>query len=300
MSDLAAALGYAADARLMIITGDEFGQCHAANRGIIKALETGLLTSTTLMMPCPWVMEAVDYIRCHPDMDAGVHLSLAGSSKTGIRWRPLCSPSEVPGLYAPDGYVWRTGREMWQHASPREVKKECRAQIEKALALGIDITHLDPHDGLFVCDKFGEIYGELGKESGLPLRMPDQRKLEAKGCANLREDIAQKGVLMSDDWVGPKRPGEGLKECYLRRISEAPQGVMDFWIHPAVECEELKACYSDDRWQDRVEDLRLFTEDADIRRAIETENITLIGWRRMKATYMDARKRKKGWAHSSG
>ena len=282
--NLAVELGYAPDSRLIIIVGDELGECHAANVGIMKAFEAGLMTSASLMMPCPWVMEAVEYVRSHPGIAVGVHLTLSGPARGGkMRWRPLCSRSEAPGLYAPDGYMWPTGNEMWKHASPAEVKKECCAQIEKALALGIDVTHLDGHDGVYSdLSKFGPVYGELAEEFGLPLRMPSQERLEAWGHPKLRAQISQKGVLMSDDWIGVRKPDEGLKEFYLRRLQElAAGGFTDIWTHPAVECDELKAC-AGDWWKDRVEDLRLFTEDRDIRRAIEAEPIVHVAWREIR------------------
>ena len=262
-TNLVERLGYAPDSRLLIITGDDFGECHAANMGIIKALEAGLTTTASLMMPAPCVMEAVEYAKSHPEVNIGVHLTIVGP---GVHWRPLCSRSEVPGLYSPDGYMWKSGREMWQHASPAEVKKECRAQIKKALSLGI--VKLDPHAGLFSCNpgEFGKIYGELGEEFSLPLRMPSQKQSESFGIPNLRAEISKKGVLMSDEWGGIRE-----KKLYLRRLHELPPGsVMDTWIHPAVECDELKAIPGNS-WKKRVEELRLVTEDRDLRRTSEEE-----------------------------
>jgi len=282
-TNLVERLGYAPDSRLLIINGDDFGESHAANMGIIKALEAGLTTTASLMMPAPWVMEAVEYIKSHPKVDVGVHLTLTGPSggvrRGGVNWRPLCSRYEVPGLYSPDGYMWKSGREVWEHASPEEVKRECRAQIKKALELGIDIVKLDPHDGLFSANygEFGKIYGELGQEFGLPLRMPSQKEIESLGYPKLRAEISKRGVLMSDEWSGV-----GEKKLYIRRLHELPLGsVMDTWIHPAVECNELKAI-SGNWWKERVEELRFVTEDRDLRQVIEEERIIPIGWREIR------------------
>src|SRR5689334_22887431 len=99
-------LGYPADARVLIITADEFGECHASNLGVIQCWEAGLLKSITWQAPGPWAPEAAEYIRGHSGMDVGVHLTLTRGSATGMAYRPLLPPSEVPGLYAPDGYMW--------------------------------------------------------------------------------------------------------------------------------------------------------------------------------------------------
>ena len=83
-------LGYPPDARLLIITADEFGECHAANVGIIQCWEAGLVNSVTWLAPASWAPEALDYIRKHPGMDVGVHLAVTGavgSGTAGMGWR---------------------------------------------------------------------------------------------------------------------------------------------------------------------------------------------------------------------
>ena len=200
-------LGYPADARVLIFTADEFGESHAANVGIMQCWEAGLLKSVTWLAPAPWAPEALQYIRKHPGMDVGVHLTLTGPAggETAVGWRPLLSRAEAPGLYTPEGYAWPGGIELWKHATPDEVKREAHAQIEKALQMGIDPTHLDPHDGLFGpvhMPEFAKLYAELGKEFSLPVRVPyTLARLEKMNQTGVRATIAKLGVLMNDEGV---------------------------------------------------------------------------------------------------
>ncbi|MBI3974550.1 MAG: polysaccharide deacetylase family protein [Chloroflexi bacterium] len=273
-------LGLDAQAKALIVTCDEFGLCHSHNAATMDTLEHGLATSATLTMPCPWVMEAVEYARSHPQGDFGVHLVLTCESRR-MRWRPLSSRAEAPGLYDPEGYMWRTGAQVWEHATEDEVERECRAQIEMALGLGIDVTHLDPHDGIFPGDveRFGRLYLRLGERYDLPLRMNSQAGVEAWGHPELRRRVAAKGILQSDDWIGSKRPDESQKDFYVRRLRELQPGVTDFWIHPTLQSEEFRAKGGPAAY---VEDHRLFTADPDIARTVEEQGIVRIGWRAIR------------------
>ena len=238
-------LGYAADARLLILTADEFGECHAANMGVMRCWEAGLLKSATWLAPAPWAPEAAEYARKHPEMDVGVHLTLTTGPVAGMGWRPLLSRTEVPGLYTPDGYLWPNGAEAWKHTTADEVKRESRAQIEKAIHMGIDPTHLDPHDGIMQSTggpnlhDFAKLYGELAKEFSLPVRMPPtQAQLIELGQPGLRAMISKLGVLMPDQ--GLQSQGQ---MSYSRKIfrERAPGTVTEMYIHPAIEGPEIEA-----------------------------------------------------------
>ena len=277
-------LGYAADARVVIFTSDEFGQCHAANVGVMKCWEAGILKSATWMAPGPWAPEAAEYARGHPKMDVGVHLTLTGSLTRGpaaaMSWRPFLSPAEAPGLYTPDGYLWPNGVEAWKHATADEIKRESRAQIEHALRLGIDPTHLDPHDGIREANlpEFAKLYAELAKEFSLPVRMPPtQARLVELGQPGLRAMISRLGVLMSDESLelwGRDR----FRQIFRER---APGTVTDLYIHPASAGPEIEAARKN--WKDGVAEFELFTRYRDeLQQAIKEEGFIVIGWREIR------------------
>jgi predicted glycoside hydrolase/deacetylase ChbG (UPF0249 family) len=281
-------LGYAADARVLILTADEFGECHASNMGIIRCWEAGLLKSVTWQAPGAWAPEAAGYARKHPEMDVGVHLTLAAGAVAGLGVRPLLPRSEAPGLYTPDGYFWPNGPEAWKHTTVDEVKRESRAQIEKAIRMGIDPTHLDPHDGIMedlgganMAD-FMKLYGELAKEFNLPVRMPPtQAKLAELGQPGMRAMISKLGVLMSDEGMASHGQMSFLRKVFRERV---PGTVSEIYIHAAVEGPEVEAVRKrGDWWKVGVGDYQLFTRDRDeIKQAIKDEGLILIGWREIR------------------
>ncbi len=72
---LAERLGFKPGDKILIINGDDVGVSHAANAATIDALENGLMTSATIMVPCPWFPEIAAYAKAHPNADFGLHLT---------------------------------------------------------------------------------------------------------------------------------------------------------------------------------------------------------------------------------
>ncbi len=136
MTSLAERLGHAPDDRLLIINCDDLGSCHAANVGVYEALRDGIATSATLMVPCPWAREAASRYRGE---DVGVHLTLNAEHER-YRWGPI---THAPSLLDGDGGFPRTVSDVWDHADLDEVRRELRAQIERAILWGFDVSHLD-------------------------------------------------------------------------------------------------------------------------------------------------------------
>src|SRR5713226_8484424 len=166
-------LGYPADARLLIINADDLGMCHAINAAILRSLTEGVVRSTTVMVPCPWALHALQLLRENPDIPFGVHLTLI-SDTANYRWGPLTSRDTVPSLVDESGYFYLDQRipEFLAQAKLAEVEAEFRAQIETVLAAKLTPTHLDWH-----ClhmggrpDIFDMTFG-LAKEYGLALRV---------------------------------------------------------------------------------------------------------------------------------
>jgi hypothetical protein len=139
-------------------------------------------------VPCPWFSETVEYCREHPKADLGVHLTL-NCEYPRYRWRALTGRDSAPGLYDEQGYMWLTTAEAQAHVSPEEGEREMRAQVEAALAAGIDVTHLDTHMGSVLHPKFLATYVSLGIEYRLPLFLvrPDRALLESRGLLSLWE-----------------------------------------------------------------------------------------------------------------
>ncbi len=165
-------LGWPKDARVIILHVDDAGMSHDSNEGAMNALDKGVASSFSVMMPCPWVPEIARYIRAHPRHDGGLHLTLT-SEWNNYRWPPLSGKPAVPGLVDTEGAMWQEVEAVVKHAAADEVDKEIRAQLDRALTMGFTPTHLDSHMGtLFASEAFLEKYIRLGIEKQIPVMFP--------------------------------------------------------------------------------------------------------------------------------
>lgn len=171
-STYAEKLGFPKGAKVVILHVDDAGMSYDSNDGAITAITKGVATSTSVMMPCAWVPGFVHFLKQHPEIDAGLHLTLTSEWKD-YRWGPLAGKDAVPGLVDKEGDLWPSVEEVVKHATADEVETEIKAQLARARSMGFEPTHLDSHMGtLFATPAFTQRYVKLGIENHIPVMMP--------------------------------------------------------------------------------------------------------------------------------
>ena len=272
MSSLAERLGFGPDDRLLIINCDDLGSCHAANVGTYEALRDGIATSATLMVPCPWARDAASRYRGE---DVGVHLTL-NAEHDRYRWGPI---THAPSLLDGDGGFPRTVTDVWDHADLDEVRRELRAQVERAILWGFDVSHLDSHMGtLQLRPEFFDVYLDLAVDFGLPLRLSGASSERTIGFP-FRRLAAEGGVVFPDHFV-VVRGGVGSRRSIERALHDLRPGVTEVYIHPAVDAPELRALTDD--WPARVDDHELVTRDHSLRQMLDRAGVHRIGFRPLR------------------
>ena len=259
MATLAERLGYPADAKLLIVTCDDLGLTHASNVATYDALRHGLASSASLMVPCPWARDAAAGYRGE---DVGVHLTLNAELDT-YRWGPI---THSPSLLDGDGGFPRTVEDAWDHADLDEVRRECRAQIERAIVWGFDVSHLASHLGaLQLRPEFFDVYLELAVDFGLPLRLGDDADERVAGFP-FRRLAAEEGVVFPDQVVvvPAGRPPPGRARPVRARSPASPSSS----LHPGIDTDELRAACGDD-WSGRVEDHVALCRDPSFRDLVD-------------------------------
>jgi len=271
VTSLAERLGHGPDARLVILNCDDLGSSHAANLGVYEALRLGAATSATLMVPCPWAREAASRYRGE---DVGVHLTLNAEYDL-YRWGPI---THAPSLLDGDGGFPRTLDDVWDHADLEEVRRELRAQVERAILWGFDVSHLDSHMGtLQLRPEFFDIYLDLAVEFGLPIRLSGASTERAVGFP-FRRLAEEEGVVFPDHFVLVS--GVGSRRSIERAIFDLRPGVTELYVHPAQDTPELRALAPD--WAARVDDLDFVTGDGGLRSMLERVGATRIGYRPLR------------------
>ena len=277
MVTLAERLGYRADDRLLIVNCDDLGSTHAANIGVYESLREGIATSATLMVPCPWARDAAAR---HRGEDVGVHLTL-NAELDHYRWGPI---THAPSLLDGDGGFPRTLRDVWDHADLDEVRRELRAQVERAILWGFDVSHIDSHMGsVQLKPEFFDVYLDLAVEFGLPLRLSGASTERTIGFP-FRQLAADEGVVFPDNFV-LVRSGVGSRRDIERAVMELRPGVTEVYVHPAVDSPELRAATPD--WAARVDDHDLVTRDRSLRTMLERAGVQLVGYRALRDAQRD-------------
>ena len=280
---LAERLGHNPTDKLLIVNGDDAGMCHAANLGTIECLEKGSMRSATLMVPCPWFPEIAAYAKAHPEKDFGIHLCHT-SEWSKYRWGPVADREKVAGLLDPLGYFWREVPEVYTHATPEQALIEGRAQIRRALAAGVDVTHLDSHMGTLQYDpRYLQMYLQLAVEFDVPVRMASQETMSRHGHPELRDQFAGKGIVFTDYFIQDELKEEqskGVKAFWLGVVKSLKPGVTELYIHAALAGDELKAITGS--WRTRSDQYELFAHDEEMKQLMNDEKIILIGYRPLR------------------
>jgi predicted glycoside hydrolase/deacetylase ChbG (UPF0249 family) len=265
-------LGFGRDDRLLIINCDDLGSSHAANVGVYEALRDGVATSATLMVPCPWARQAASM---YLGEDVGVHLTLNAEYDL-YRWGPI---TRAPSLLDGDGGFPRTLADVWDHADLDEARRECRAQIERAILWGFDVSHLDSHMGtLQLRPEFFDLYLELAVEFRLPLRMLGASFEKGVGFP-FRRLAAEEGVVFPDHLIVPPT-GVSSRRAIEKTLFDLRPGVTEVYVHPASDTPELRALAPD--WASRVDDHHFMSHDASLRALLDRSGIVRLGYRELR------------------
>lgn len=270
-------LGYPASARLLVIHADDLGMAHSVNRAIFEAFENHWITSASILAPCPWFPEVASWAKAHPDADLGIHLDL-NSEWTPFRWRPLSAADRVPSLLDAGGYFPLDETEVAARAKIPEVELELTAQIQRARAAGIRISHLDSHmSALMGTAALAEEYQRLGREQGLPILW----HAEAAGKFGTQAQPRPEFVLNDDDLeIQPGVPPKDWLKTYKEMLAPLQPGVHHLVVHLAHDDDEMRGATADHpdwgaAWRQLDFDM---VRGAEFREFLREQGFVLVSW----------------------
>jgi predicted glycoside hydrolase/deacetylase ChbG (UPF0249 family) len=241
---LAERLGYPANSRLLIIHADDFGMMHSVNTAIEEAFEKHWITSASVLVPCPWFPEVAQWAKTHTEADLGIHLAL-NADWTSYRWPPVSPQPKVSSLLDADGYLPLTTEYVATHAKMSDVEVETHAQVDKAKAAGIHITHVDTHMGTIVStDDLLKVYLGTAQAYKVPAlliqppagRAPDLSHFNLGSNTIILDSLVQimPGVSKSQ-WLA----------AYKKMLQPLPPGTYQLVVHLAHNDAEMQGATSD-------------------------------------------------------
>jgi len=284
-------LGYSNTDRLVIIHTDDIGMCQASVQAFKDLWEFGTITSGAVMFPCPWFPATAQMCRENPQMDMGVHATL-NAEWENYRWGPVSTRDQLSGLMDEKGYFHQWNEAVYQNAKPEAVEIEINLQVERALAAGIDVSHIDSHMGSIMNPLFIQTYIKSAASRLLPNMLPrasatgmEMMGISAKELqiyAPIMQHLESQGIPMLDGlFAMPLEHADDHIGVAKKILSELPVGISHFILHPSIDSPELRAICPD--WQARTANFNAFMSD-ELKHFIKNSGIKLIGYRQIRST----------------
>jgi chitin disaccharide deacetylase len=271
-----AELGFSADDRVVIVHADDVGMCQATIEAFFELTASAVTSAGSVMVPCPWFPAVAAGCRNHAGLDVGVHLTLT-SEWDGYRWGPISTRDPASGLLDEDGYFYRN-QDQWRSVNPAAVRHEAQAQVDRALAAGLDLTHIDHHMFAMLRSSLADQYVSLGFSRQLPVLMARQPQWVAALSEQAIAGWEQQGLPVFDHLreMPLDEPPANRLDLTRRLFDELPPGLTYLISHPAKDTPELRAIAPD--WRARVADFETF-RDGRLAHHLRRNGIQVIGWR---------------------
>ena len=247
----------------LIVNADDFGLHPLINAGIIKGHQEGFITSTSLMPSASCWQEAVRLAKENPRLGIGVHLTLVGGVPSVLPKEQVSSLLDDDGLFLPD-YVAFAKRYYSGAVKKAELEAELRAQFERALSCGVNITHIDSHQHTHVLPGINSLVLKLSNEYNIiRVRIPKEGYLFTGGFqTGVGRLIGRSGLSFCADMAALRADSLGLRhpqhfygmlagghlnaQLIANILRQLPEGVSEIMTHPGLDSAALGKAFS---WQ---------------------------------------------------
>ncbi len=267
--------------KYLMIHADDSGLALSENQATQIGMLKGSISSTSLMVPCPWFYEMSQFFLRHPNLDYGIHLTLTGEWKT-YPFIPCLSAKKVPSLVNELGYFHSKREPIRVHAKTEEVYFELKKQIEISLNAGLKPSHFDSHMyTLGLRQDLIEVYKSLGEEFNLPILL-SKNLIRHTGVNPDKFEIHNSRFFESIFMASFKDfKNGGLLKYYDNLLDNLPTGLSILLIHPALKSKEMDKITENHPnfgglW--RSQDAQYFSSTA-CREKLEKNDIELVNWK---------------------
>jgi predicted glycoside hydrolase/deacetylase ChbG (UPF0249 family) len=281
--NLAQLLGYPDSAKLLIIHADDMGLSNSVNEACKEAFNSHSITSGSIMMPCPWAFDIALWVKDHPGLDVGIHLTLT-AEWNHYKWGGVSSSDQISSLLDKNGHFYPTVEELGEAVKPEEAAKELKAQIDRAISLGVQPTHIDTHMGsVMATPELVKIYLSLADEYHLPVLFP--RAYLSMLPPEIEKAFSSKVFLIDNLFMlDPAMVKGRWIDPYIKAVEAMKPGLNDMIVHIANDNDEMKAITAghDDygsAWRQNDLDMVQSKEFKDL---LNKNGIVLITWKQVR------------------
>jgi len=276
--------------KYLIIHADDAGLNGSVNEAILDGLKKHYFSSTSILVPAPYFEQFIKKAKEYPEYDYGIHLCLTGEHEN-YRWKPVSPKADVPSLVDENGYLWSSVEQFMRNARLEDVARELQAQITRVLETGLNVSHIDSHQGtMFLNMEYISLYLMLSEEFNLiPMMLKPshfiQDLIRKRGIELSDQDIQniQSHLHVSLDILYMVDFGidnlSDRKKQYESILGKIPDGISQIIVHPGYNDSALKRITKSSFV--RQLDYTIFSDESIIE-LIDQMGIKLTNWRSLK------------------
>lgn len=283
---IAEQIGYSRNSKLVIIHADDIAMSKDSTDASLQAMDSGMVKSGSIMVPCPDIERTIAIWKENPDIDLGIHLTLTCEWGAKHPWSPVLPRNEVPSLYNSDGCMWPNYLSLSKHMKTREALMEMETQIKRVLQEGLNPTHLDAHMGIYLANK--DLYKgvlNLSKKYMMPARVSGTKRYRMPFLlANNLMELKKKGYVFPETYKGYKTIPEEETDYTLRLryykkyLADLKPGVNEVITHMCHHTKESQDIFGNLISMQRSIEFDIWTSQA-IKKYADSLKISFIGFK---------------------
>ena len=271
-------LGFSSDEKLLIIHADDLGLSDSVNDTSMESLLKNTVTSASVIMNAEKVQEIADFSKKYPKIDLGVHLTVTSEWKFH-KWGGILSNNDISSLLNSKNNFYWNKRKFTKYSKIKELHDELQAQVDLAISMGINVSHIDSHEGaLFFDPDVFKTYLKIAENNNLLAFVPVQASVHFdESFPKPKHAIIIDQFFMAE--AGIKH--EEMEEYYLNILDNLEPGLSEIIVHFGLDNDKMKEITVDkidygSKWREM--DYKIFNNEKFIN-SIKKNNIKLINYK---------------------
>ena len=234
---IAEKLGYSEDDKLLVIHADDLGLEESVNSTSFESLKKNTVTSASVIMTTEKIDDVALFSNLNPTVDLGIHLTVTSEWKMH-KWGGILQNKDIPSMLNSNNHFYWNKRKFTKFSNLDEVRNELQAQIDLAVSMGINISHIDSHEGaLFFDPDVFKMYLNLAKRNNLLAFVPIQASVHFdENFPKPDHAIIFDQFFMAEAGIKPYE----MEKYYLDIIDNLKPGLSQIIVHFGLDNDKMK------------------------------------------------------------
>tara|TARA_B100001057_G_C22855401_1_gene952490 strand:+ start:2770 stop:3747 length:978 start_codon:yes stop_codon:yes gene_type:complete len=274
---LSSSLGYNQNDKLLLIHADDLGLSKSVNETSLESLLNNTVSSASVIMNAKKVQEIADFSNNNPEIDLGVHLTVTSEWKIH-KWGGILPKNDIQSLLNSQNNFYWNKRKFTKYQKLDQLYNELQAQVDLAISMGMNVSHIDSHEGaLFFDPDVFKTYLKIAEDNNLLAFVPIQASV------HFNDNFPKpKNAIIFDQFfmaeAGIKI--DEMEEYYLNILDKLEPGLSQIIVHFGKDNDNMKKITVDkidygSKW--RETDYKVFNSEKFLS-SLKKNNIKVINY----------------------